>query len=190
MLCGKMEKIHKKGITSIAYCNFLPGNIFATGGGDGQITIRTLNLRTEDRSLAHKEKMSFNLSEIGTGNKKFDAIVSLTWGEESMDDMLSEKQSTKRKTNKKLQGFKNRKTKKASPFMSSNNSTNRPKGRGKNQTRPRRLVLYAGLKSSMIVAIIFETPPHADWDGQPWKFTIRIVYVKYFPIPDLILLFI
>ena len=63
--------------------------------------------------------------------------------------------------------------------MKSNNS-NRPKGRGKNQSRPRRLVLYAGLKSSMIVSIIFETPPHADWDGQPWKFTVRILCAGHY----------
>ena len=32
----------------------------------------------------------------------------------------------------------------------------------------------------MIVSVIFETPPHADWDGQPWKFKVRIVQANHF----------
>ena len=179
VLCGKLEHIHYKGVTAISKCKFLKGNVFATGGGDGTVAVRTLCVREEDRTLCHKEKIRFNLSELGTGNKDFDSVVSLSWGEESRDDMVSEKQTFKAK--KKLKAFSNSKSKKTSPFLkSSATDANRPGVRGKAHAAHRRLILHVGLKSSMIVSVIFETPPHADWDGQPWKFKVRIVQANHF----------
>ena len=174
LLIGKVDKAHAKGVTAISYNHVLNNGMFATGGGDGTVTIRTLRKRDEDGAVMHKSLISFNLSQFSTVKK--DTVKCLVWGMESRanleDAILLKSSGPPGKKKMKRMSTKKGGNKEASPFMK---RAERPSGRSKQKEKPRKLVLVAGLKSSTILQVKFDTPAHNQWLTQRLKFTVTVL---------------
>jgi WD40 repeat protein len=175
VLVGKVGKVHARGVTAIAFNQILKNGMYATGGGDGSVTIRLIRKRPEDNAITHKQILSFQANTLSTGRR--DEVKSLDWGFESKASLEAAAITMGQKTTKaKPRKLRPGGNKAASAFLPKKpDGDSRPSGRSTQKERPRRLVLFIGLKSSTIVKLTFETPPGNEWIGSPPKFTARVI---------------